>query len=374
MSYLTSQSDLPTGERAKPAAGGSSPPVVIRGAKSQLTPSSRPKGTGPTICLDWLRLSGPNHALSRVRSTLTKYLGDLTPGKGRFIGLDLGEHIGTAGLFYSSDPDVKHLVVELPGSALGELEPSRILQLANELMWHGCRATRLDIALDFTNKPDLIELATTSCDLGELCHARRYTPVRTMSKRELVAHGLNIGARGKNGSGRYLRIYDKGCEQQTGEPGAWVRWEVELSDGVAASSLAEILVSKDPFSTARRIALGVCDFRIATGSRELSRRPRSRWFSDFLGELEGIRFVVARNKPTPTTWARWMQKCVAPKLATLGTATNVGIGGMFDLLAPDVKPDASHLGDGVVRGVLFTLDVPVNLAKHRISVGSARHD
>jgi len=359
-----------SGERAKPAAVVGQPPLSNTGGKCPVVASPTSAGSKSTaILIDWMRLSGPSTAVSRARSVLIKYLGELTPGKGRFIGLDYGEHVGTAGLFYSSDPSVKHCVVEIPATALAELDPGMQLALANDLLWHGFKATRLDIAIDFRDQPDLIETITNSCDLGELCRARRYTPVRTRSNGQLVAHGINVGARGKNGSGRYLRVYDKGLEQQTDPPGAWVRWEAELSDDVAAASLREILTTASPFDTARRICLGVVDFRIAGGHRSASRRPRAPWFSRFLDGLEQIRFVICRPDPTPTTYVRWMKKAVIPKMRTIAAASAGSLESLALELAPDVMPDERYLGDAVVRGYLYAMDIPAHLARSRIRMG-----
>ncbi len=358
------------GERAKPAAVVVEPPVSNTGGKCPNAALAASEGHASTrILIDWLRLSGPRASVNAARRILVKHLGDLTPGKGRFIGLDLGEHIGTAGLFYSTDPSVHHCVIELPATALAEIDPAVQLTLANELLWHGFKATRLDIAIDFYDRPDLIEQITTSCDLGELCHARRYTPVSTHSNQHLIAHGINIGARGKNGSGRYLRVYDKSLEQQRGEPGSWVRWEAELSDDVAAASLREILSVPAPFDTARRIALGVCDFRSVGGHRSASRRPRARWFTEFLAGLEQIRFVVSRPDPTPTTYVRWMAKAVLPKMRTIAAASTGSLEAFADQVAPEVRPNETYLGDAVVRGYLYAMDIPADLARSRIRLG-----
>lgn len=347
---------------ARPAPAGraagvpaDSPPSVIRGANSQ-----------PTVCIDWLRLSGPSSQLVKARRILEAAFGPLAPGKGRFPLLDLGEHIGAGGLFCSSEPRVDHCIVDLPGSLLRELQPAAIHALADALLWLGFKATRCDIALDYTDQPDLIERATTSAQLGELCHCRRWEPKVVWSGGKLVGHGVNFGARGKLGSGRYLRIYDKGLEQQTHEPAQWIRWEAEFSGDVAAAVLREVLSSADPVFSMVSLAFGVVDFRTNTGDPNLSRRPRVPWFSDLLGSYQPARFRQERPGSTPAGYTRWVYRCVLPKLRTLAAATDQPLDNLAESLAPPVPPTLDHLTDRVVRGVLTELAIPLDQARSRV--------
>ena len=123
----------------------------------------------------------------------------------------------------------------------------------------------------------------------------------------MTAHGINIGKRGKMGSGRYLRVYDKGLEQKTKQAGEWIRWEVELSDTCAQQFATKFAIEDDAIETAISHALWVVEFRENNGSRMLARRPLASWYEEITQHVRRERVTAIRAKSTVETYARWVK-------------------------------------------------------------------
>lgn len=291
-------------------AASTRPPSVLRGAKFQ----------GASI--DWMRLSGPLTQLHAITAFLSRDFGQPEWGKGRFfLGASWRWGGGMVLAFDPLDKDAaEHCVLEVPGAFLASMTGRERRSLLNAVMTFGFKCTRLDIALDWIGQGiRLIDAIHRSCEAGELTGARShgYT-VQRSSGGQMKAHMATTGQRGKNGSGRYLRCYDKGLEQKTHQPGEWVRWEVEFADH-CADQAARLAIGGTWCSEKALIelALGVVDFRQVTGHRSLERRPRVAWWSELLQGVEPVRVTSERRIPNVESWSKWLQRCVGPQLETL---------------------------------------------------------
>jgi hypothetical protein len=179
-------------------------------------------------------------------------------------------------------------LAQLPGNPLQHYSHDQLTDLVQYTLSVGGRITRLDLALDYTpadgaDAVGIIERAIRACETGHLCIARRYRPYPEKDyKGRWLGNGISIGTRGsKNGSGRYLRIYDKGLETKTLPVGQWERWEVELTSVVADQAARHLFLDNptdlQTFQTAlRQIALGAVEFRNGTGPRKS--RPLCGWY------------------------------------------------------------------------------------------------
>ncbi len=216
--------------QAVPTASGEvsgRPPWVLRGAKSQVA-----------VGIDWLTITGPKSGLEEVTTMFEKTFGPWVSkgGKGFQHGGSRVFANGAVIAFDDADKERPIIRVELNGNALASITGDESVELLRWLLM-GRKCTRIDVRLDW-QCPDgerigLIDLATASCRGDELCRARRWKPHEDMSGTERVGHGLYIGRRGKDGSGRYLRIYDKGLETGERPTGTWERYEVEHTQEVA---------------------------------------------------------------------------------------------------------------------------------------------
>jgi DNA relaxase NicK len=205
----------------------------------------------------------------------------------------------------------KHIVLELPGSFLAPVPGADRVELMRQLRLMGFKPTRLDLAIDWRGVGiQLIEAMRRACEAGELCGARRWKPHREFSGRRVVGDGVSVGKRGGDGSGRYLRAYDKGLETGTVSEGGWVRVELELADDCAAQA-ADVLCEAGQWEAAAvELVLGAVDFREVTGDKHLAKRPRAAWWAAVLDGVEGVRVVASRSAAKLQTYAAWLKRAV----------------------------------------------------------------
>jgi len=204
--------------------------------------------------------------------------------------------------------------------------------------WH---ATRIDVAVDFRGEGlRVVQDVISGCRRGEVTGARADNfKVHEQGRNGCRGLGVSIGSRGKNGSGRFVRCYDKGLE--TGELSAneWHRFEAEFSKDVAATALTWILqgqvMKENGFEpmlvrwrnweptpgweiSAAQCAFGAMDFRECNGQRSLERRPRAAWFAALLGVIEPHRVRCRRlvMRSLEAT-GRWLGNQVMPTLVAM---------------------------------------------------------
>ncbi|MBO6514260.1 MAG: replication initiation factor domain-containing protein [Phycisphaerales bacterium] len=347
----TDQARTPPLSSQSRAAGGSlleAPRPVIRGAKSQddLT----------DVSIDWLRMSGSRYMLEHVLHLTETLFGDTKADKGRFL-LDTGYKWAAGGVFLDtkkSNP-ANHCVVDLPASLLMEISELQLRQLIYDLHSIGFKTTRIDIACDYHDRPYLIDDALQSCEAGELCRSRTFQLIETKNNRSTIGRTLTIGKRGKDGSGRCVRIYDKGLETQTLEEGHWIRWETELADSCANDFSMAYAQSKDPIDCAHAHALWAVEFREYNGSRELNRRPLTAWFSDLVDNKTRRRLTATRTKSTVASYTHWMRTSVLPKLKTISAITGNPLVGVIDHVCGQVNPRPDHTQCVKVRTICRSL-------------------
>lgn len=346
------------GEPAGSAAtAGHRPPKVIRGANGH---EQEAQDNGVAVSVDYLTMTGPRGARHKAASIVEAFFGELKPGNG-LLFLNSGLRIGSnAGVFFDEGVEnpKDHCAVTIPGSLLTELRSNSLVQqLVEELMRLGFKATRIDVAADHYEAPKLIENALESCEKGFLTGARTYSLREETSSRKLAGRTLYIGKRGKNGSGRFLRIYDKGLETKTREKGDWIRWEVEYTgdcarqvaeDFVAAGELQRVLLDH---------AMGVVDFKLSPG-KKLARRQRCKWFAELLKSLQPKRVTESRVASTVETKVRWFRTCVAPFLRTCQRCTGDNLDRVMKEITGDIPTKPQYLADPLLRSVCDTLGVP----------------
>ncbi|MCC5828289.1 MAG: replication initiation factor domain-containing protein [Phycisphaeraceae bacterium] len=204
-----------------------------------------------------------------------------------------------------------HVVLDMPGSCCLLSDPD-ILKRFYKI--ESARVTRLDLAYDVRGEfaSRFMEGVLEAVNLGQF-YGCRQSKVIQGSKHGISATTVYLGARGKDGSGRYVRIYDKRAEQlqkrvlpddQRDIP--WVRFELELSDPVADSAAWFL-------ACGRGIDVSCwLDFRLRQDPNR-ERNPRLDWWSEFLAMLpQGEPVRVDRKSSTLEGRLAWLAKCVAP--------------------------------------------------------------
>lgn len=343
------------------------PLIVKQGANCQAADD------GPIVSVDWLRFSGPRQQRQKALCLLESFFGDSKPGKGRFW-LNSGYHFASGGLFFDDCEQAKsHFTVELPSSLLAELDdPAQVQQLARELYTMGCKCIRADIAVDFFDQPNLIDLALESCENDQLTGSKTFMLTYGKSSRKSTGRTLNIGKRGKEGSGRFLRIYDKGLETKTKQPGEWIRWEAELSDDCSNQFIADYIDQTDDRGSCIAHAMGVCDFREEPHKR-LSRRPRCEWFQTLLGAVTPVTVKARRKSSNIYSKVRWFQTCVAPALRTIQHVTGHTLDQVVTQITGTVRPKQSKLQDVFIREVCASLGVSPHELHYQFTRGGTVH-
>lgn len=235
----------------------------------------------------------------------------------------------------------------IPGrvaSYLGGQEGARWLAA---LIGRGWRATRVDVCLDFYggSAAGLIERLGEACDAGEVTGRRRYRPVADRAVGGAWrGETLYLGLRGKAGSGTFVRVYDKGLEQDaaTRERGDWVRLELEASAECAELAVRAIVqayvVARDLRAVLVGLALGSFDVRQVTGQKAHARRPRVRWWAEFCGMAERVKVIAKQSKATFEGWRRWMRGQVMPTLRDLAKRASCSVVDLLQLVELETSP------------------------------------
>ncbi|MEO1716947.1 MAG: replication initiation factor domain-containing protein [Planctomycetota bacterium] len=289
-------------------------------------------------------MTGPRHLLPKIMDLLANYFGELTEGSvgGKYRR---AYRIGDAsGVMYDGGPKNlrDRLKVQLTGAILGEMEPQAIRQLCHELYFMGMKVTRLDVAIDLYKFSDLIKSVLDAIERGELVHAQKHKLVDESLKQVPCGSGVFIGSRGPKGSGRYVRVYDKGLESRSAPPREWVRWEAEFAFTVGDDVMRDWLLSAD-YPAAAKFLLARCwgaiDFR-QPASRQLSRRARSSWFESLVNSVEPVLIRKLRVRSTLEGQKAWIRS-ILPKLELSSRELGLSLVQLLDHLG-EGRPQADH--------------------------------
>ena len=251
-----------------------------------------------TITIDYLSVTYDEAGYQKVISILCRFFGGGTQTNSNARTLQYRKHISWdqhPGVFLHRDPchekGPKVFTVVVPGGPLTELEPHQRYSLTNQLLSVALlrNVPRLDLAVDVRCETGvgLIKDLRQSMKRDEIGRIKSFADHITYGRRGLITgHTFSMGKRGAVGSGRYIRVYDKGLETQTLPRGQWERFEVEFTDETAKLVAEELRTSKDFERTA---------FDLVCGSLTVYKRP------------PGKSFEVARSRLKPSPY--WKAFC-----------------------------------------------------------------
>lgn len=319
------------------------PPPVLRGANEQ------------AASIDWFRCTASRDQIDKACALLDKHFGAISQAaKGRFF-LSCGRSWGSAGVFYDADGEnaAGHCCVEVAGSMLDLLGSAYRLDLVRDFLQAGFKVTRIDIALDFTGeKISLVRDVASACEAGHLCRLLRHSYTAECERGEVVQEIIRLGSRGSNGSGRYVRIYDKGLETGTRERGEWVRAEAELTDDVGHQSAMALVDSITPGPFMASLVLGAFELREGSGDVRANRRPLVAWWSALLSSCGSTRFVAMRVRSTLRGYCEWLSVAVVPQMKGLADACGLGLSDFQFRTIGDVPSKGSVIKTEIGMGVL----------------------
>jgi hypothetical protein len=302
------------------SASESHPRSVTPGIETQLEdgkPYLPPPGV--YVRLDWLRFTGPDELHDDIVALANEWFGDearWSTGAAHFsAGLtwDPGVQISTG-------HSAQICMIDVRGERLSQMKGDDQMRLLVAIGQLGVKPTRIDGAIDWVGQQvNLYDNAVASCERGELCIMRRFSP-----SPELTANGAAVKKLlklGKRESPVCARIYDKGLEQGFDVEGYWERLEVEWKKGRAAEVGRRLVDAGDGWpELLTGFVLGAIDFRECNGRSELQRRPRAEWWTSLLGESSAQRVICIPRTKLFTVWVESFRRSYGRRIVQMADA------------------------------------------------------
>lgn len=298
-----------------------SPPYLLGGDNCQGSKSPIENGT---VGVDWLQGTFPAERLPSLYDYISKMCG-CTPevmqwGQMRYDAHCVWHPFGIK-LFWDTTAQKQMMhrnraTLQLSGVPLSTFSPTQIFKFMQTL--HSVfefSATRIDLCFDDFKKVMLPHEVAEEAGKGNFTGFKRWEPkqARRVSG-EYLSDGIGFGMRGKNGSGRYLRCYDKTLESQ-GEIDA-IRWEVEFTKETA-KQVFQTLVSAENIAlfTASISALigGSINFVDRKGTH-LDRMSRLDWWQTIIDLLGCVKLRNEKAVQTIESSIQWVERSVASTL------------------------------------------------------------
>lgn len=314
---------------------------------SHLTPSSDSDTHQPdpirSVHIDYLTLSIPNEHQAKAEQWCQKHFGPGESGKGaRFLSQSLRYATNAASLFSDPPSHPKRkpsFILDIPGAGCQLVGDDALVEFAMHARTNwGAHLTRLDIAVDMIGGVEsLMQQVEDSCMNGEGCRFRYFRPTQAFSGGKLTGRTLDLGKRGKDGSGRMVCLYDKGLETKQLPAGQWVRWEARFYDECADAAL-------DRYETATErsrilVAFDAVEFRHnASGQTHVDRRTPCEWWIKLRQSIEPP-FIIRRLRQASTAsgMVLWIGKQVAPTLEQIRRKLNTSWDDLMAILANPSK-------------------------------------
>jgi hypothetical protein len=281
----------------------------------------------PQAGVHWLRVSLPSRKLGQAVRLFRGLFGAESEYGGGLWGYQ-ESYRWKSGAAIAYDRDQKFnqathrecLTVEIPGGALDLLEGLDLVGLILTLKEMGGRCTRFDAFLDDYERliePDGVKAIYDKGDVSGF---------RTGSQRQewlcvgvLKRNEFTFGSRGENGTGKYLRVYDKYLESK-GRLNA-VRWEVELSQERAEQAFEAVVKCDRPDSVALicgQLVCGSVDFiHRKQGEQHVDRQERYAFWEKLCGGLGRLKMRVVSKEDSLVAKMLWFEGQVATTLAMI---------------------------------------------------------
>lgn len=269
---------------------------------------------------DWLNLTFPAGERENVEQIITSYIGEperqekgtntYQESKRWITGAIIAWTEGRAECWLSMNGDSCDMIL-----------PEHKLELFQELQKHSAKCTRLDAALDVPRSMMSMELVHAAAKSQQVVGFKRYDPrrpIKNMDTGALEGDEANFGRRGKDGSGRYVRVYDKGLESNYSRD--CIRVEAELS-GDVAHAWFDLLCQADDVAEFEkmmgRIVCGSIDFADKSGAhRHRDRFERLSWWAAIVELVGQAKLVVQRVTPAIQRTMEWAKSALPRALAT----------------------------------------------------------
>ncbi|MFA5629786.1 MAG: replication initiation factor domain-containing protein [Dehalococcoidales bacterium] len=230
-------------------------------------------------------------------------------------------------MYWDSDQEKRNMhrnrvAVQLSGQSLGAFSANGLFRLMRDLNeTFEFSTTRIDLCFNDFEKikmpHDVAKIAEQSNFTGFKCWEPKQK--RRVSG-EFLNDGIYFGQRGKNGSGRYLRCYDKNLESK-GEMDC-VRWEVEFTKQTAKTIFLELCSAPDLETFAGMIGAiigGSIDFVNRKGTH-LDRMERLDWWQRIVDILGCVKLRNPQRIKSIDNTKEWLEKAVVSSMKKVQVA------------------------------------------------------
>lgn len=325
-----------------------SPRPVTRGQDSQKGHSSDAKRVCDVVGIHWLRGSIPEIERRWLTEAVCLLWGsDYESHQHGFWVFDrhLAWPSGVKLLYHSTEEGAEltngRIALEVPGSAIEQLDTFQTICFMDSLNRRSFQCSRLDVYFDDlqrTIRPAMLYQQVYEESLFEGAPIRhdivgfRVIKKLTESTRDKgrIHDEVCFGKRGKSGTGKYVRCYDKALESHGDIPG--VRWELELSDYRARAAFKRIVATLDECGvsnwtaevTARTLGgllAWAIDFKIRKpGVKNLKRLERHAFWQSILDRIGRAALATRRLVKTVQKAREWLSRQVAGTLQMLREA------------------------------------------------------
>jgi len=295
---------------------GKTPRNVKRGVNSQIKNE---------VGLHWLRISIARQYLPKVRGYLDFYFGESAQDAYGLWSYDSRFYWPCgASLNYDSAAarsDSVHngkFTVEIPGQALDGIAQTDLHLFLLNLRQFSPTCTRCDVFFDDYRR------TITPSELHDVAKIHDYSGFRKSQIKQgydsgrLIHDEIDFGKRGPNGSGQYLRTYDKFLESK-GKKNC-IRFEVEFTKERAHKVFDKLsqVTSVDAFATlCGSLVGGSIKFVHRNGDKNISRLDVYKFWQEILDLLGSVVIRIPTKETDIAGKYKYIYRQVSPTLALL---------------------------------------------------------
>ena len=197
-----------------------------------------------------------------------------------------------------------------------------VYQLIKDLVFRfWFKGTRIDLAFDDFKKLVPMSVVAESARAGHYTRFKKHCIIEeTRRSGDIVGNTIYFGSRGKNGGGRFIRVYDKTLESKGRTDSN--RWEIEFTKEKASSVVFELSCCDGLEQFVSLIASligGSIDF-VQRKDRHLERAERLEWWQTLVDILGECTLAVTKKQTTIHDVKQWVRVSVAPSLKMIRVA------------------------------------------------------
>ncbi len=317
---------------------------------------------------DWGNFTFPTNRREEVQGLVDGYIGE---GKRRDRGANTygQSHGWESGALLAWTDGRPECWLSFNGDSCDLIPPVLKLEFLRGLRGLGAKCTRADYAIDVPRALVTMDMVHAAAAAAQVVGFRRYFPKRVVSNMltgELEQDEADFGRRGRDGSGRYFRWYDKGLESE-GEIDC-IRGEVETS-AETADAWFNIICEADDLSEFERIlgkiVCGSIDFMDKSGAHgHVDRYERVGWYQRIIDLVGEAVITVARVQPTLERSVEYVKRVTPIIFARLARVVD-DAGMCGEELVVDLVRKLLHVGFGKLdsRGAPPPLDCRIDLMR-----------